>query len=511
MRRIPFVTLVVILLASLVPVASAQESETYWPTGDWRTSTPEEQGIDSQKLADMLALVARRDYNIHSISIIRHGYLVLDVYQPPANPDARHIIHSCTKSVTSILIGIAIDQGYIKSVEQPVLGFFPDRTFQNMDARKESITLEDVLMMASGLDCRDSYLYRWQGLEELIASPDWVQHFLDLPMAHEPGTTFEYCNSGTYLLSKILEAATGMDTLDFAEQYLFEPLGITDWVWRTNPVGGALAWGGLELRPHDMAKIGYLYLHDGMWDGQQIVAPEWVTASTQESIHAGTLAPGYGYQWWVESDDPFIYGANGYAGQFIFVVPEQDMVVVFTSGLSESDFHVPKSLLRYNIVPAAESDTPLPANPDAVAALEAQIEILAHPEPQPVPPLPEIARSISGQSYALDENSIGIESMAMQFEDGADEARFAVVFGDGSPADMAVGLDGVFRVTTLNDQPVALRGTWRKDDVFVLEIRDLARPMNATLRLTFREGGRVECLFQDRVSGEAEGFEGVTE
>jgi len=159
------------------------------------------------------------------------------------------------------------------------------------------MTLEHVLTMATGLKCQDSYLYRWRGLRQVERSEDWVQFMLDLPMAEEPGTRFEYCNGASFLLSAIIQETTGMSALEFANEHLFGPLGIIDVTWSSNPQGITIGYSGLRMTPHDMAKIGYLYLNEGQWDGEQVVPAKWVKASTREHISA-TLEDGYGYQWW---------------------------------------------------------------------------------------------------------------------------------------------------------------------------------------------------------------------
>ncbi len=214
----------------------------------------------------------------------------------------------------------------------------------SLDVEKQAITLEHLLTMSSGLECRDSYLYRWRGLNELRASADWVQFMLDLPLVDRPGSRFEYCNGGSFLLSAVIQEATGVSALEFARANLFEPLGITDVVWPANPQGINIGWGEMRMKPHDMAKIGQLYLNDGQWEGAQVIPADWVEASTQAHIVAATLSDGYGYQWWV--DDGGYYMALGYQGQFIFVVPDKNIVVVFTSELAEVDFFIPERLLN---------------------------------------------------------------------------------------------------------------------------------------------------------------------
>ena len=314
-------------------------------------------------------------YNIDSITIIRNGYMVFDTTFYPFKPDSKHIIHSCTKSIVSALVGIAIEQEYIENVHQPILSLFPDRTAANLSTEKEEMTLEDVLTMATGLECRDSYLYNWRGLSEMRQSNDWVQFVLDIPMAEEPGTRFEYCNSASFLLSAIIQETTGMNALEFAEQNLFSPLGISDVDWPTNPQRINIGWGELRMKPHDMAKIGYLYLNKGFWDGKQLIPSDWVKMSTQKHIAANTLEDGYGYQWWV--DDSGIYMALGYAGQYIVVLPELEMVVVFTGDLAEKNFFVPRNFVDDYIINAVKSQTLLPENPDSVSKLHTLIENVA--------------------------------------------------------------------------------------------------------------------------------------
>lgn len=238
LKRLLLVCMAVVFLAGCA--GGTPEPAAYWPTEGWPTSTPEEQGMDSELLAEMLATIQEENYGIDSVSVTRNGYMVADAPVHPFEAGSKHIIFSCTKSVVSALIGIAIDKGYIESVDQPVPGIFPKRTAANLDAAKEAMTLEHVLTMATGLECRDSYLYRWRGLRQMEQSEDWVQFMLDLPMAEAPGSRFEYCNGASFLLSAIIQQTTGMTALAFAEEHLFGPLGITDVEWSANPQGIAI-------------------------------------------------------------------------------------------------------------------------------------------------------------------------------------------------------------------------------------------------------------------------------
>ncbi len=343
----------------------------------WTVSTPEEQGLDSETLAQMLGQIEGEDYKIDSVLVVRNGYLVLDAYVHPFRPGETHNLYSVTKSVLSALIGIAIEQGYIESLDQHILDFFPDREVKNLEDDKADMTLEHLLTMTSGFECRDSYLYNNRGLEEMHKTDDWIQYVLDLPMEMPPGTKFEYCNGASMLLSAILQEATGMSALEYAQKNLFGPLGIRDVQWDDSPLGITVGYSRLFMHPQDMAKIGYLYLKNGLWNSEPVVPDKWVADSTRVHVPAGTLQEGYGYHWWVAP--PQMYLALGYGGQFVFVIPEKDMVVVFTSSLEGRDFYVPQKLLNDYILPAVISYQPLPENPEGDALLMSVTEGLAAP------------------------------------------------------------------------------------------------------------------------------------
>ena len=363
-----------IIIVLICTYSYAAASVNTYPTEAWQISTPEEQGMRSHKLVEMMEHVKTNNFSIDSILIVRNGYVVLDAYFYPFLKGQKHIIHSCTKSIMSALIGIAINKGYIQSVDQRITDFFPGKEYADKDDLKKSITLENLLMMASGLKCRDSYLYRWVGLWEMRNSNDWAQYVLDLPMSEAPGEKFEYCNGVSYLLSVIIQNTTGMKTLDFARKHLFEPLGIVDVGWATSPQGFDIGYGEMWLKPHDMARFGWLFLNKGRWSIKQIIPSSWVDVSTRGYIDA-TLFDQYGYQWWVDSAG--FYMAVGYKGQFIFVVPQKNLVVVFACDLPVRDFPVPRRLLQNYIIPAAEAAKPLPSNTTEQARLDAIVKGIA--------------------------------------------------------------------------------------------------------------------------------------
>ncbi len=498
MRRMSISFWLLVLFVFLVAPAAAQEN--IWPTDGWQTSTPEAQGMDSAVLAELPERIAKEDLNIHSVLVIRNGYLVMEAYRYPYTTDTLHHIFSSTKSVASALVGIAIDQGFIEGVDQPMLDFFPDREIAHRDAAKESITVENVLTMSSGLEWSDATLER-PNLDEFFSSPDWVQYVLDRPMQYTPGEHYTYNTGGSHLLTAMVGQATGQNVLDFAQANLFDPLGIDSahWPW-VDPQGVPSGGTGLMLTPRDMAKFGYLYLHHGEWDGQQIISADWVAASTQKHMAVRPLTDGYGYQWWV--DQRGFYMTAGYGGQHIIVHPGKNLVVVFTSGLN--DLLLPQRMFQSIIMPAITSDEPLPENPEGQGELTAAIDAISTAIPVALQPLPETAAQISGRVYQLEANDLGWESLVFTFTDDSPTAQFKL--GDESPA--AIGLDDVFRVTTVSPtEGIFAKGVWKTDTRFEMQYAFLGTANRFQLTATF-EGENIKVLWRDRDSGIVLSFEG---
>lgn len=357
MRKIVYLAVVIVVLAAALvggSPAPAQENPDYWPTDGWRESSPDEQGMDSALVADMLAYIEEEAFNLDGLLVVRNGYIVAEQYFNGYDADEPHRLYSVSKSFTSALVGIAIGQGAITGVDQPILGFFPDRDFANPDPRKDAMTLGDFLMMASGLDWPDNNM----NLTYKMASQrDWVQFVLDRPMAVEPGTEFLYHNGVSHVLSAIVQAATETDTLDFAQQFLFDPLGIRpeQYRWETDPSGIANGAWGLWMTPRDMAKFGYLYLHQGMWDGEQVVPAEWVAESTTPKISVDEETR-YGYQWWIPPFSERIFSAQGLDGQFIHVLPDRNLILVITAQFRDDhDYSSPWIMLSDYLIPAIEA------------------------------------------------------------------------------------------------------------------------------------------------------------
>jgi len=288
-----FLLAVTLTASQVIAQANGQAvSPQYWPTQGWRATTPEQQGIDSAQLAEVLDYIREHQVNIHSLLLIRNGYVALDAYFYPYDKASFHDVASVTKSITTALIGIALDRGKIQSLHQPVYTLFPNRKIAHLETRKERLSVEHLAMMSSGLDCQ--FEPGEITLQQMRESNDWTQFMLDLPMVAAPGEKSVYCSGGMHLLSSLITQTTGVSALSFARQALFAPLGIKEATWPSDAQGVSHGWGDLHLHPHDMAKIGYLWLNHGMWDGQRIVSAEWVKESTRAHAITGRGSD-YGY------------------------------------------------------------------------------------------------------------------------------------------------------------------------------------------------------------------------
>lgn len=330
----------------------AQAPIDYYPTDQWRTSSADEQALDRKKLKKLVKRIRRNDISgIDSLLIVRNGYLVIESYFNGWGPDDLHTLQSDTKSITSLLVGIARQQGFISSVDQKVLGFFPEyRRIKNVDDRKAAMSLRDLLTMRTGLNWSEDP-YEGSPLWQLNnCGCDWLKFTLDWRMREQPGTRFEYNSGGVILLGGVIRNASGIPTDIFAQRFLFDPLGITRVRWYYGkPDNLPHMGGGLNLRPLDMAKIGYLVLRRGRWGNQQVVSEDWLAESLQHSVTSVRTFAGrpvdYGYLWWllhldgegIEGPDADVYTAAGAQGQWIFIIPKYDMVVVSTGSTPSFD------------------------------------------------------------------------------------------------------------------------------------------------------------------------------
>jgi CubicO group peptidase (beta-lactamase class C family) len=314
----------------------------------WSVATAASAGLSAERLQAMEAALRGGEFKkIGSIVIARHGSLVYENYSDGSEATALRDTRSATKSITDILVGIAIEKGLLSGVDAPILPFFPDKQpLDNPDPRKAKITVEDFLTMSSLLECDDWNDYSRGNEERMYIMEDWIKFTLDLPIkgfapwAKKPsespyGRSFSYCTAGVATLGGVLERATKTPLPEFAAKNLFAPLGIQKVEWQFSSLGLALAGGGLRLQSRDLAKLGQLYMNGGAWNGSRIVSERWVKTSSQPHARIDEQTE-YGYLWWLKnfkagekSYPAFFMSGNG--GNKVAVFPGLDMVVVITS------------------------------------------------------------------------------------------------------------------------------------------------------------------------------------
>lgn len=338
---------------------------------DFPGSTPEAQSMNALKLDTLLNDIGegKKYPDVDGLLILRNGYLLAERYYHGYDEGTLHTVQSVTKSFTSALVGIAIEKGFIKDVNQKILDFFPDLdSIENLDGRKRNIRIEDLLTMRTGTDFHE-HGFGSPNFELNRLAAGWDTYYLNRSMINDPGKGFNYDSGGVVLLSGILKNTTGKHADEFADKYLFEPLGITKRFWIKNSEGHPHTGGGLHLTLRGMAKLGQLYLRKGKWKGVQIVPEQWVDESFK--LHVKFQLPedhpyaGYGYYWWILKIDPkdetrgYIYTALGLWGQFIFVIPRYDMVVAVTSDARGQNEGHPIQFLYSHILPSVlDSENP---------------------------------------------------------------------------------------------------------------------------------------------------------
>lgn len=474
-------TLIGVVLVSLTALAGdapglGGQVPTVWPTHGWLPSTPEEQGLDSRLLAEGLSVAHAKGLPIHSIVIVRHGRLVLNASFFPYQDNTLHDLASGTKSVTATLVGIAIAKGELTGSDERVLPLFAERRIATRDARKESITIGSLLSMTSGLSCEP--MRGEITLDDMRRSADWTQFVLDLPSVANPGALSAYCSPGMHLLSSIISKVTGSNALELARRELFAPLGIADAVWPADSHGVSYGWGDLHLHPLDMAKLGYLWLHDGRWEDRQILPAGWMKEATAR--HSTVFGNGYGYGFWVYPDrSPAMFEANGRGGQRIIVIPGWDMVIVLAGGGFEPDD-------IGGLLGAIKSDTAIPPNPTGVAQLDSALRAIASAPVETLPAsLPDNAHRVSGTVYELEANPLGLRTLSLDF-DGR-EPTLNLAFTDGHAETRPFGLNGQPRLSQGGrfGLPVALNGKWTTPDIFSMDYDEVGNINSYHLDLAF--------------------------
>ena len=332
-KTLPGIILALLFVSCLFlqPVSSSDSyraTPDYWPTNGWQTSSPEAQGLNPssfEAMEDYLTDTGRIN-SIQAFLIIRNGYIIYELYSEEYSVDDLINWQHATMGVTSILIGQALRQGSIASIDDFVLDFFSSQTIDNVDDYKEAMTIRHLLTMTSGIDMGSIW--------PQMSGSDWLQPILDAQMSSNPGEEFYASICCSYLLSAIFNQSMGLSLAEYANSNLFDPLGISDYIWQSGPQGISEGGRNLQLTTRDFAKIAFLHLQNGEWDGEQLIDPDWIS----ESILPHVLVDDgscFGYHWWV-FPQLHSYGAVAGGRLRLYIIPEADMIVLCRATLANT-------------------------------------------------------------------------------------------------------------------------------------------------------------------------------
>ena len=448
-----------------------------------RTS-PEAVGIPSTAILDFIEAIEQHDHPLralHGFMLLRHGKVAAEGWWEPYAPDLPHSLYSLSKSFTSTAIGLAVDEGLL-SVDDPVLRFFPDDAPENPSDNLQAMRVRHLLSMNTGHH-EDTTGDVFRG-----GSDNWPRTFLSLPVEHEPGTWFVYNTGATYMISAIITRLTGMTLLDYLRPRIFEPLGIENPTWETDPQGISLGGTGLHITTEGIARFGQLYLQKGQWQGQSLVPEDWIDEATRaHSDNSNTQSNpdwtvGYGYQFWRCRHN--CYRGDGAFGQYCVVMPEQNAVLAINSGLLDMQSILDK--VWEHLLPAMRSEA-LPTDSQAEDRLRDKLASLSLPVPSGSAASPA-ATQRSGKEYELEPNELRIERVTLTFGDDRSTVDVLDACGEHSfQAGHGTWLKGTSDLRGQGEEPVAASGAWTADDTFEIRICFTESEVCQVIRLHYED------------------------
>lgn len=428
---------------------------------------PEDEGFSSKGLSEIFTYVKENKINIHSLLIVRNKKIILDACFYPFRADLQHDIASCTKSITSILIGIAIDKGYIKSEDQLVSSFFPEIKLTGKGF--ETLSIKNLLTMTSGFNCGSSN--EDSLFNELFPSNNWPKFIFDIPFVADPGQQFSYCSCNYYLLAEIICRATQLSPEDFAKKYLFNDLGIKSFYWSKNNHGINYGWGDLALKPYDLAKIGQLLLDDGKWNNKSIISVDWVKkAKSMNTVFSN--GNGYGYGFWIDKDHS--WNAEGRGTQRLHIDSiHQAIVVVTAGGLADDE----KERIGEMIGSSLHADKKLKRDPVAFNRFK-KMELLAAKAAIDSPGYISNATGngkLFNKEIIFPANSLAIKSAEIRWEK---EHLSLILKRTGEKTviyPLGMGAGYKFYQDAGSGHLYALRGYWKTSNEFEIEFNMLSK------------------------------------
>ncbi|GAB2449429.1 CubicO group peptidase (beta-lactamase class C family) [Conyzicola lurida] len=442
-------------------------------------STPEAQGVSSAAIGRFVDALEREVHDLHSLMLVRHGHVIAEGWWAPYSAAAPHALFSISKSFVSTAVGFAIEEGLL-ALDDRVVDLLPDDLPEAVGDNLAAMRLRHLLTMTTG--------HAVDTIGRVDESQhNWSRALLALPVELAPGSTFVYNTGATYLISAILQRLTGQRVLDYLTPRLFEPLGIADAAWEQCPRGIDVGGWGLSVTTEDIARFGQTYLRGGEWQGTQVVPAHWVAEATARQVPNATPdAPadndqGYGYQFWRNRHGS--YRADGAFGQLSIAFPEQDALLVLTSGVQSAQIEL--DLVWEHLLPVLGNHEILTPDAAADAALTARLRGLTIPAPPGAATSPAAIR-VSGREYSLPTNSFGLTTvaltenldgttLALTTATGVHELRCG--YGVWEPAESAL---------VERPQPVAAAGAWVDDSAYLAKICLTGTPFALTVSLDFR-------------------------
>lgn len=476
-------------------------------------STPEEQGISSAVISTFLDSIAKSKHEFQSFILVRHGKVVAEGWWNPYRPDLKHTMYSLSKSFTATAVGFAKAEGKLKLTDK-VISFFPDKLPDTLSANLKQMTVKDLLTMSVGQDPDPTFT--------ATQTTDWVKTFLALPVKNEPGKVFLYNSLATYMLSAIVQKATGEQIIKYLQPRLFDPLGISGIDWETDGQGINTGGWGLRLKTEDIAKFAQLFLQKGKWNGKQVLPEGWAEeASTAHIIQhpqysqakrdSSDWDQGYGYQMWRCRNGAF--RGDGAFGQYAIVMPEQDAVIAITS--ETMDMQGELNLIYSILLPAFQKGA-LKADKAASTALSKKLASLTLPvKKEKVSVSPS---TFAGKTFAFEANDLGFESMSFDAKETAytvgvktTSGNYLFKFAPNSWENGETTLAGPYLLMSATNNlkglpPFKVAGeyTWLDTNTLELVVRYTESPHTRTMTCTF-EGDGVSVVVKRSVLPDMQG------
>ena len=469
-------------------------------------STPEAQGVSSESINKFLDAVSKSKHELHSFMILRHGKVISEGWWNPYRNDLKHTLYSTSKSFTATAIGFAVSEGRL-TVNDKVIGFFPEDLPATISPNLAELSVKDLLSMSVGHEKEPSNI--------IATSDNWVKDFLNTPIKYQPGTKFLYNSPATYMLSAIVQKVTGQKVIDYLKPRLFDPLGINGMDWEIDPKGINTGGWGLRLKTEDMAKFGQLFLQKGKWNGKQILPASWVEEAstmkimqdpnaTQARKDSSDWLQGYCYQMWRCRNDGF--RADGANGQFIIVLPKQDVVIAITAETPDMQGEI--NLIWKHLLPAFQNKK-LQSNPALLVSLKEKTASLALPIPAKNT-YSTMESMISGKNYSIISGEKSFQGLSVEFKNNGcvlslktDSTTHFIPFGFGKWELSETTKFGPYLVARAKANRVGLpifkvAGSyeWKDDKTLEMTLRYIESPHTETITCTF-ENTKVSVDIQN--------------